>query len=611
MQLPTFKLTYKVALLIVVPLAGALLFVFLLNTNLTQAEQDIEAEARAQEVLVLVNQAIRDAMDACGGMLIIRMYHEPKALHDTTNAIQRLTQDRDKLLTFAENNPIDAADIKDFVLRIDQGNSMFKTVLDTTDDSESISELKVMGQMKNYSLTLNFEGNKLAEKKADEGRMFRQKRKEDRQHIELLIQVFMGVGFMTALVLGFSLITTVFKRLEILMRNTINIGIGKPLEQPLEGKDELALLDGVIHQLSDDLAILRTNERALIDNAAEIICSLDRALRITQINPAVERILGYTSDELLGTAIQSIVQVEDKTEVYEKLKGLSSISPQAAFEARILSKTGRFVEMHWIARWSLFDKTIFCVAHDITERKEAERLKQELFAMVSHDLRSPLTSVSMTLEMLDDGILGTLNERGLKLAGSANESVKSLMILINDLLESERMEHGGMILDLAETDLVSLMHKSIDFVTAEASSKNIRLEAEGSCSLVQIDSEKIRRVLINLINNAIKFSDKDSTITVSVQDLASTSNNEIEMRVTDHGPGIPFDKQSLVFEKFKQAGRRDEGEKKGSGLGLAICKAIIEAHGGTIGVISNQSTKGSIFWFRVPIITKPLSIGPP
>lgn len=600
MQLPSIKLTHKVSLLLVVPLVIALIFVSLLIVNLNQAEQDIEAEARAEEILNLVNETVRDAMGACGGMLILRMYHEQKVLHDTTQKIHELKQDRERIAALIEKNPNDAAALQEFVARLDQGNAMFATVLQMGDDDDSISSLRVMGQMKTFSEVLNFEGDKITERKSDEQRVLRQKRKEDRRRIELLIQLFMGFGIVLALALSFALTNTVFRRFGTLMRNAMNIGLGKPLEQPLHGSDELAQLDSVIHQLSEDLNILRLNERAMIDNAAEIICSLDRALRIAQINPAVERILGYDANEVLGTALQSLVHADDKAAVYEHLKGLSSVSPQVAFEARIQSKSGAYVETAWMARWSQQDRSIFCVAHDITERKEAERLKQELFAMVSHDLRSPLTSVSMTLEMLDEGILGTLNERGTKLAGSANESVKSLMILINDLLESERMAQMGMILDYENTDLDKIVQQAVDFVTPEASSKKIELSVTGSCRHAQVDSEKVRRVLVNLLNNAIKFSPRDATITASMQDIDEPHNPQIEIRIIDEGPGIPADKHALVFEKFKQAGRRDEGERKGSGLGLSICKAIVEAHGGTIGVM-NGATTGSIFWFRLPL----------
>lgn len=603
MQLPTITLTHKVALLVVLPLVFATIFISLLIVNLYQAEQDIEAEANAAQILVQVNEAIRSGMGACGGMLILRMYHEPKVLHDTRLAIEELEHNKQQLEESAVKTPYAAADIRAFIRRIEGGRQMFKMILDMPEEDEGINELRNMGQMKTFSEVLNFEGDKLAEKMSDQSKMFRQKRKEDRQRIELLIQVFMCVGFSIAMALGFTLINTVFLRLKILMRNAVNIGLDKQLEPPLSGKDELAQLDNVIHQLSEDLAYLRQNERALIDNAAEIICSLDRALRISQINPAVERILGYSADELLGTAMSSIVHSDDKESVYENLKALTSVNPQTAFEARILSKSNSYVEMDWIARWSQKDRNIFCVAHDITERKEAERLKQELFAMVSHDLRSPLTSVSMTLEMLDDGILGTLNERGSKLAGSAYASVKSLMILINDLLESEKMAHLGMVLDYEETDMATIVQQAIDYVTPEANSKNIELVIEGTCKIGQVDSEKIRRVLVNLLGNAIKFSTKGSTVTTLLNDLPNAINraDAIEIKVIDEGPGIPADKQALVFEKFKQAGHKDEGEKKGSGLGLSICKAIVEAHGGSIGVTSEPNGPGSVFWFRIPL----------
>ncbi len=146
------------------------------------------------------------------------------------------------------------------------------------------------------------------------------------------------------------------------------------------------------------------------------------------------------------------------------------------------------------------------------------------------------------------------------------------------------------------------MQQAIDYVTPEANSKNLELTIKGSCRVAQLDSEKIRRVLVNLLNNAIKFSPKGSSITTYISDVPKGLNgaDAIEIKVSDEGPGIPPDKQALVFEKFKQAGHHNEGEKKGSGLGLSICKAIVEAHGGSIGVTSEPSKPGSVFWFRIP-----------
>lgn len=137
-------------------------------------------------------------------------------------------------------------------------------------------------------------------------------------------------------------------------------------------------------------------------------------------------------------------------------------------------------------------------------------------------------------------------------------------------------------------------------VKPEADRKEIVLRPRFEPDEIVVDSGRLNRVLVNLISNAVKFSPENSSVDITCE--KSTGKHSIpmlEFKIIDHGPGIPESKIDLVFEKFKQAGRGDEGEKKGSGLGLAICKAIVEAHGGEIGVES-ELEEGSIFWFRIP-----------
>ena len=254
----------------------------------------------------------------------------------------------------------------------------------------------------------------------------------------------------------------------------------------------------------------------------------------------------------------------------------------------------------WTAKWADSSKSIFCVVHDITERKEAERLKQEVIAMVSHDLRAPLTSLGVILDMMLEGVVGDLNERGNRLVGLAQQSVSSLITMINDLLDVERYESGGLTLNYEDAELVDLINNAIYMVKPEADSKDVLIRTKFENKDLRVDPGRLNRVLVNLISNAVKFSPEASDILISCSlENEGSDSASLEFKIVDRGPGIPPGKINLVFEKFKQVGRGDEGEKKGSGLGLAICKAIVEAHGGEIGVDSKPE-EGSTFWFRIP-----------
>ncbi len=263
----------------------------------------------------------------------------------------------------------------------------------------------------------------------------------------------------------------------------------------------------------------------------------------------------------------------------------------------MIGADGKIRDMDVTAQWSEDDQGVFCIMRDVTLRKEAARLKQEVMAMVSHDLRAPLTSIGMSIDMIVDGVFGTISDRGIKVSKAAQTSVTSLINMINDLLDIERAESTGIQLYIEDTNSQLLAQRAIDVVKPEADNKQITLEPRCEPIVCSLDSERINRVIVNLLNNAIKFAPRSSTIQLHCQ----KNEDSLEFRIIDQGPGIPEDKVDTVFEKFRQVGTGSTGEKQGSGLGLAICKSLIEAHGGKIGV-SSVLGQGSTFWFTVPLI---------
>jgi PAS domain S-box-containing protein len=324
-------------------------------------------------------------------------------------------------------------------------------------------------------------------------------------------------------------------------------------------------------------------------------------MRVTQVNPAVHKLLGVSDRDFLGTSIQSWVTEEDRQSTFAQLESCKSAADGAIFEARMRHSDGTTVYTSWNARWSGERNSFFCVMHDITERKEVEQLKQQVLAMVSHDLRSPLASIGITMELLKEGVFGTLNEKGTSVLDKAQGSITSLVTMVNELLEIERFEYGGGALNMVRAPILQSALNAIDLVGAQADKKGIEIETK--CGKIEstFDPERITRVFANLLGNAIKFAPEHSEIMITataIEDGTPAKNRWIEVRVSDQGSGIPPEKQSVIFEKFKQSGRNDAGEKAGTGLGLAICKAIVEAHGGTIGVESTIG-EGSTFWFRL------------
>lgn len=234
--------------------------------------------------------------------------------------------------------------------------------------------------------------------------------------------------------------------------------------------------------------------------------------------------------------------------------------------------------------------------HEMTKTlKDLEQRKQQFVSMISHDLRSPLTSLGMFLELLSKGLYGQLNEQGTKKAGVAERSISRLIGLINDLLDFDRLQSGEFVIEKKEESVESVVVRSLDCVHALAERSKIKLESEGANFNANMDGSRIIQVLVNLVSNAVKFSPEQSTIKVCVSHKEGT----VEFRVVDQGRGIPKEMLNSVFERFKQVSTTDATEKGGTGLGLAICKAIVECHGGKIGVESEPG-HGATFWFTLP-----------
>lgn len=243
------------------------------------------------------------------------------------------------------------------------------------------------------------------------------------------------------------------------------------------------------------------------------------------------------------------------------------------------------------------------VFHNMAEAlEEAARRKQELVSMVSHDLRTPLTSVQASLTLLSEGVLGSLPVRAHKEITNAENNTSRLINLINDLLDIEKMEAGQLRVDCQKTPVLPIFERSFEAVKAFAEKQNVNIKIVDTDLEIYADGDRIIQVLVNLFSNAIKFSPAESTVTL---EAVWAPNNMVELRVIDQGRGIPASFLPQMFQRFQQVDQiGDSKKKKGTGLGLAICKSLVELHGGEIGVRSEEG-KGSTFWFQIPVEKPP------
>ncbi len=239
---------------------------------------------------------------------------------------------------------------------------------------------------------------------------------------------------------------------------------------------------------------------------------------------------------------------------------------------------------------------LFCVVRDVTEEKKIEQLKQDFTNMISHDLRSPLMAMGNSLTLLKAGVKGDLPDDALKRIDMSARNVDKLIVLVNDLLDFQKLKAGRMELTLEPAVLESIVKDAADLVEEAANEKSVELVLPAGETVIVCDRNKLLQTSVNLISNAIKFSSTAGKVVISLRDAA----DRVFLTVSDTGPGVPAAFQQRIFEPFEQApsGKKNEG----TGLGLAICKLVVEAHGGTIAVSNQFETEphGSIFTVELP-----------
>ena len=228
--------------------------------------------------------------------------------------------------------------------------------------------------------------------------------------------------------------------------------------------------------------------------------------------------------------------------------------------------------------------------------QELEQLRDNLTHMIVHDLRSPLTTILLTLDVLKLE-LPDLTPEVEKTLEAALSNCALVSEMVTQLLDVSRLEAGQMPIQKTACDLAEVARNVLDSLAGLAEERSLILTAPEPV-VAMVDADLMRRIISNLVGNAIKFPRDNGEIKISL----TPQNGEVRVEVADNGPGIPPEYHQKIFEKFGQA--KDGMRKIGTGLGLTFCKLAIEAHAGSIGVDS-EIGQGSVFWFLVPHSSTP------
>jgi PAS domain S-box-containing protein len=417
-----------------------------------------------------------------------------------------------------------------------------------------------------------------------------------RHQILLLLVAGSAVTLSLGVVLAMYLTREITGKLERLTDNAYRLASDLPLNPEMTGQDDISALDRLFHSMGREIKESFRKEKALVHNVHDMICTVDDDGRITTVNPAVTNLFGYTARDVIGQHLISLVVQQDVEKVRSLFRDLKKRAQSVPLELQLKKADDSIADILLSATWSEQEKKVYAVVHDMTERRQSERLKQEVVAMVTHDLRTPLFTIQNILGFLAEDITDKVEQRLVDYLTMAESNTERMLRLINDLIDSEKMSAKMMQPQLAAVALDSSFEKCREVVAAIAEDVGVSLVFNQTNLVVNADDQMLERVLFNLVVNAIKFSPKGSLVSLR----ASMEDGKAHVIIEDNGPGIPEGELKGIFERFRQGSSRSSKLYASSGLGLSICKSFVEVQNGKIWATSELG-RGSQFHFTVPL----------
>jgi len=415
--------------------------------------------------------------------------------------------------------------------------------------------------------------------------------------------------------IGFSLLLSnlLTKPVRQMVKATQEIAEGNyEIQIPTLSSDELGRLTDEFNSMAkklkgfhdlniEQIIAEKGRSEAIIRSIDDGIMLVDAEFKVTGMNPMARRILDVQPDMPPNRHFLEVVKNEQLFN-YIKESMESGKPPIIGEKENIFS-----VEQDETRGYYQFSITpvrgkkgvligVVLLLRDVTRLKELDRLKSEFVMTASHELRTPLTSIGMSIDLLLEGAIKKLNEKEQQLLLAAHEDLQRLKVFVSNLLDLSKIEAGKMEIELSSIPIRELFEKGVTVFKTQSEEKAVSLSfniLEGLPN-VKADLYKITWVLTNLISNSLRYTPSGGHITLSADSFGAY----VQISVSDDGPGIPYEYQSKIFDKFVQV--KSDKTVGGSGLGLAICKEIVRAHGGTIWVDSVPGS-GSRFTFTLPV----------
>jgi len=354
-----------------------------------------------------------------------------------------------------------------------------------------------------------------------------------------------------------------------------------------------------------DIATEKTRLKTIVNYLAGGVLVTDKSKNIILYNPTLLKMLGYGGDTLDDQPLHTLTTDEKLTGIIDGILGLNTgefkilsaeiephergeeLSNQLYLRAQAVPFQNRSGEI--LGSVTIID--------DITHLKLLDEMKSAFVNMVSHEIRSPLTTVLSQIKILMDGLAGELVPKQADILGKMSRKISGLVELSNELLDLSRIEAGLIVQDKQPVQLMDILESLVEFIQARAKEKNISLSLEkADLPVINADMKSMEEVFSNLITNAIIYTPERGEVTVR----GEVKGDFVNISISDTGYGIASDELPRIFDKFYRAKTEKTRNIVGTGLGLPIVKSIVEAHNGTVKVESKEGV-GSTFYVRLPV----------
>lgn len=438
---------------------------------------------------------------------------------------------------------------------------------------------------------------------------------EQKSTTEALLNMFLFievsiilVGFLASYFLSRLITNNLYK----LHKGTQEISAGNfETRIKISSRDEIGELANSFNTMAEELR-KKTVSKEYVDNIirsmAESLIILNPDLTINSVNKATCSLLGYSEEELIGKSIENILSPEGALSEEIDLENLIKDAKMISYEINYRDKDDKNIPVLFKAT-VMKDKNdntlcVICTAADITKRKqieeklkEAMEIKSNFTSVVSHELRTPLAAIRTGINIILDELAGSISSEQREFLNISRNNVDRLVRLINGILDFQRLDSGKIELKVAQNDINEIAKEVYLTMRSLAERKGLKftLQLENNLPQLNVDRDNIAQLIGNLINNAIKFTEKGEIAITTKKE-----NDVVCIKVSDTGIGISQEDIPKLFSAFMRLRQDKYKTIEGAGLGLAICKEIVEKHNGKIWVES-ECGRGTAFYFTLPL----------